>query len=99
MQIIAIDNFAVMTNPKGGGGVSVFWDTDVDRLGIAIPEHMSATKSTLKLFDGAHFMLRLRSKDLNTGAKATEWINEFGSLINDMPSYGHMCPDAGEEKR
>ena len=91
-QIIVIHNFAVMTNPKGGG-VAVFWDTGVDRLGLALPEHISATKNINKLFDGAHFMLRLRSEDKNTGAKATEWINEFGSLINDNPQQiASVCP-------
>ncbi|GMH64575.1 hypothetical protein TrRE_jg3697 [Triparma retinervis] len=93
-EIIVIDNFAVMTNPKGGG-VHAYWDTDVDRLGVAVPAHLSATGKLNKLFDGAHYMLRLRSEDKNTGAKAVHWINEFSTHVNDNP-VSKYCPEAND---
>ena len=93
-EVLVMDNFAVMTNPKAGG-VHAYWDTDVDQLGVALPAHLSATGKINKLFKGAHYMLRLRSEDKNTGAKAVHWINEFSTHINDNP-VSKYCPAAVE---
>ncbi|GMH61585.1 hypothetical protein TrST_g9097 [Triparma strigata] len=94
-QILKIDNFAVMTNPKGGG-VHVMWDINTDRLGAAIPAHLSATGDHLKLFDGAHFMMKLTQTDeiLGTKEKVT-WLNEFSQTINDTPIES-VCPEVSE---
>lgn len=93
-QVLKIDNFAVMTNPKGGG-VHVMWDIALDRLGAAIPAHLSATGDKNKLFDGAHFMLKLSQSDEILGNDRVTWLNEFSQNINDVP-IEMICPETEE---